>query len=138
MKILLKSLEVCSFSVLRAEVAPVDLTTLSSLRADRTLKTVEKINAIYFVERPFRHFVRVLTFKTVVKCKFLGWPSDGFVTSRASALKTVVKCKSLGWVSDFFITSCVLDTQTCGNLDISHVAEQPFPHFVRVGRSKLW
>jgi len=59
MKILLKSLEVCSFSVLRAEVAPVDLTTLSSLRADRTLKTVEKINAIYFVERPFRHFVRV-------------------------------------------------------------------------------
>ena len=92
----------------------MDLTTLSSLRADRTLKTVEKINAIYFVERPFRHFVRVLTFKTVVKCKFLGWPSDGFVTSRAS------------------------DAQNCGKMQILGLGERLFHHFVRVGHSNLW
>ena len=42
MKIFLKSLKIYSFSVLSAGIAPVDLTTLSSLRACWTLKTVVK------------------------------------------------------------------------------------------------
>ena len=67
----------------------MDLTTLSSLRACRTLKTV-------------------------VKRKFFTWPIDPFVTSDVS------------------------DAQNCGKMQILEVAEQPFRHFGRVGRSKLW
>ena len=65
----------------------MDLTTISSLRACRTLKTV-------------------------VKRKFLSSPIDPFVTS------------------------CVSDAQNCGKTQIFYVAERPFHHFGRVGRSK--
>ena len=67
----------------------MDLTTLSSLRACRTLKTE-------------------------VKRKFLTWPIDPFITSDVS------------------------DAQNCGKIQISELADQPFRHFGRVGRSKLW
>ena len=70
-------------------MAPVDLTTLSSLRACWALKTV-------------------------VKCNFFTWPIDPFVTS------------------------CVSDVQNCGKRRILELADPPFRHFVRVGRSKLW
>ena len=88
-KIFWKSVKIYSFFCLGAGIAPVDLTTLSSLRACRTLKTV-------------------------VKCKFVTSPSD------------------------LFVTSCVSDAQNCGKMQILELAEQPFRHFVRVGRSKLW
>ena len=53
-------------------------------------------------------------------------------------LKTVVKCKSLTGTSDPFLTSCVLDVQNCGKMQILDRNKRPFPHFVRVGRAKLW
>ena len=40
--------------------------------------------------------------------------------------------------SDPFVTSDVLDAQNCGKTQIFYVAERPFRHFGRVGRSKLW
>ena len=77
--------------------------------------------------------------KTVVKCKFLGCPSDPLVTSCVSdaqncgktqilrltlatlsslracrTLKTVVKCKFWIWPSNPFVTSCVSDAFNCG------------------------
>ena len=82
-KIVWKSVKIYSFSVWGAGIAPVDLTTLSSLRACRTLKTVVKCEFLsspidpfttsdvsevqncgktqisHFAERPFRHFGRV-------------------------------------------------------------------------------
>ena len=116
----------------------MDLTTLSSLRACRTLKTV-------------------------VKRKFFTYRSDPFVTSDVSdvqncgkmqihqlsgatlsslrtcrALKTVVKRKFLSSPSDPFVTLDVSDVQNCGKMQILDVAEQPFRHFGRVGSSKLW
>ena len=101
-----------------AGTAPVDLTTLSSLRACRTLKTL-------------------------VKRKFFSSPSDTFVTSDVSdaqncgkmqipaparatlsslrtcrTLKTVVKRKFLSSPSDPFVTSDVSDAQNCGKTQI--------------------
>ena len=90
----------------------MDLTTLSSLRADRTLKTVEKMQ--YTSSSDPSVTSCVLMFKTVVKCKFLGWPSDGFVTS------------------------CASDAQNCGKMQILGLGERLFHHFVRVGHSNLW
>ena len=82
-KIVWKSVKIYSFSVWGAGIAPVDLTTLSSLRACRTLKTVVKrkfstyrsdpfvtsdvldaqncgkTQISHFADRPFRHFGRV-------------------------------------------------------------------------------
>ena len=108
----------------------MDLTTLSSLRACRTLKTE-------------------------VKRKFLTSPIDPFVTSDVSdvqncgktqisrlavcrTLKTVVKRKFFTWPSDPFVTLDVSDVQNCGKMQILDRAEQPFRHFGRVGSSKLW
>ena len=85
----LKSVKIYSFSVWGAGIAPVDLTTLSSLRACRT-------------------------FKTEVKRKFFTYRSDPFVTSDVS------------------------DAQNWGKTQICDVADRPFRHFGRVGRSKLW
>ena len=85
----LKSVKIYSFSVWGAGIAPVDLTTLSSLRACRTLKTE-------------------------VKRKFFTYRSDPFVTSDVS------------------------DGQNWGKTQICDVADRPFRHFGRVGRSKLW
>ena len=65
-KIVWKSVKIYSFSVWGAGIAPVDLTTLSSLRACRTLKTV-------------------------VKCEFLSSPIDPFVTSDASDVQNCGK-----------------------------------------------
>ena len=55
-------------------------------------------------------------------------------------LKTVVKCKFFMWPIDPFVTSCVSDAQNvlCGQMQVLELAEQPFHHFVREGRSKLW
>ena len=53
-------------------------------------------------------------------------------------LKTVVKCKFLSWPSDPVVTSCASDAQNCGKMQIFELAEPPFRHFMRVGRSKLW
>ena len=82
-KIVWKSVKIYSFSVWGAGIAPVDLTTLSSLRACRTLKTEVKRKFLtspidplvtscvsdaqncgktqisHFAARPFRHFGRV-------------------------------------------------------------------------------
>ena len=82
-KIVWKSVKIYSFSVWGAGIAPVDLTTLSSLRACRTLKTevkrkfftqpsdpfvtsdvsdaqhCGKTQISHFAARPFRHFGRV-------------------------------------------------------------------------------
>ena len=82
------------------------------------------------------------TVKTVVKCKFLGCPSDPLVTSCVSdrqncgkmqilrltlatlsslracrILKTVVKRKFFASLIDPSVTSCVLDVQNCGKND---------------------
>ena len=35
------------------------------------------------------------------------------------------------------VTSCVSCAQNCGKMQISHFADRPFRHFMRVGRSKL-
>ena len=86
-KIVWKSVKIYIFSVWGAGVAPVDLTTLSSLRACRTLKTVVKrkfftqpidpfvtsdvsdaqncgkMQILDVAEQPFRHFGRVGSLK---------------------------------------------------------------------------
>ena len=162
-KIVWKSVKIYSFSVWGAGIAPVDLTTLSWLRACRTLKTE-------------------------VKRKFFTQPSDPFVTSDVSdaqncgetrilrltmatlswfracrTLKTVVKRKLFTWPSDPFVTSDVSDAQNCGETRILRLTMatlswfracrtlktvvkrefcgcgwQSSRHFVGVGRSKLW
>ena len=91
----------------------MDLTTLSSLRACRTLKTE-------------------------VKRKFFTQPSDPFVTSDVSDAQNCGKTQIFTSPSDLFVTSDVSDAQNCGKTQIFHVAERPFRHFGRVGRSKLW
>ena len=50
----------------------------------------------------------------------------------------MVKRKFFTWLGDPFVTSCVSDAQNCGKMQILDLAEQPFRHFGRVGRSKLW
>ena len=55
MNILLKSLKIYSFSILGAGIAPVDLTTISSLRARWTLKTVVK--CLVLLHMCILHFV---------------------------------------------------------------------------------
>ena len=86
MKIFLRSLKIYSLSVLGAGIAPVDLTTLSSLRACWTLKTV-------------------------VECKFLTSPSNPFVTSCVSDAQNCGEMQCLRSPSDLFVTSCVSDAQ---------------------------
>ena len=115
----------------------MDLTTLSSLRACRTLKTVVKRKIFtwpidpfvtsdvsdvqncgktqisHFAERPFRHFGRVGRSKLWQNANSCTCPSDPFVTSDVS------------------------DAQNCGKMQILEVAEQPFRHFGRVGRKTV-
>ena len=115
----------------------MDLTTLSSLRACRTLKTgvkrkfltspidpfvtsdvsdaqnCGKTQNFHVAERPFRHFGRVGRSNCGKKRKIFTWPRDPFVTSDVS------------------------DVQNCGKTQIFELAEQPFRHFGRVGRPKL-
>ena len=50
----------------------------------------------------------------------------------------MVKCKFFTSPIDPFVTWCVSDIQNCGKMQIVHVAEERFRHFVRVGHSKLW
>ena len=110
----------------------MDLTTLSSLRACRTLKTVVRGRSTLSSLRACR------TLETVVKCKFLGSPSDPFVTSDVSDAQNCGKTQIFELASDPFIISDVSDAQNCGKVQILDVAEQPFRHFGRVGSSKLW
>ena len=88
----------------------MDLTTLSSLRACRTLKTE-------------------------VKRKFLTSPIDPLVTSCVSDAQNCGKTQ----ISHFaaFVTSDVSDAQNCGKTQIFELADRPFRHFGRVGRPKL-
>ena len=139
----------------------MDLTTLSSLRACRTLKTVVKckflswpsdpvvtscasdaqncgkMQIFHVAEEPFRHFVRVGRSKL--------WQNANFSRRRAT-LSSLRACRTICGIyrkfftcpGDPFVTLCVSDSQNCGKMQIFHVAEEPFRHFVRVGRSKLW
>ena len=97
-----------------AGIAPVDLTTLSSLRARRT-------------------------FKTVVKRKLFTSPIDPFVTSDVSDAQNCGKMQILAPAR-----ATLSSLRTCRTLktvekcEFLHLPERPFRHFGRVGRSKLW
>ena len=140
----------------------MDLTTLSSLRACRTLKTevkrkfltwpidpfvtsdvsdaqnCGKMQICHFAARPFRHFGRVGRSKLWRNANFSLRAATLSSLRTCRTLKTVVKCKFSRWPSNPFVTSDVSDAQNCGKLQILDVAERPFRHFGRVGRSKLW
>ena len=110
-------------------------TTLSSLRARRTPKTVVKCKFSRLPKQPSRHFVP----KTVVKCKFSRLPKQ---PSRHFVL---VGRSKLWWNANFLdrqsnplVISCSSDARNCGEMQICGVLAQPFRHFVLVGRPKLW
>ena len=92
--------------------------TLSSLRACRTPQNCGKMQFFHVADRPFRHFVRVGRLKTVAKCNFFA-----IFSRRRSTLSSLRACRT---------------PQNCGKMQFFHVADRPFHHFVRVGRSKLW
>ena len=130
MKILLRSLKIYSLSVLGAGIAPVDLTTISSLRACWTLKTVVECKFLTSPSNPF-----VTSLKTVVKCNSCARRATFSSLRVCRTRKNVVKCKFLSSPSDPLVTSCVSDAVKWA---FFRLAEQPLRHFVRVGRSKLW
>ena len=120
----------------------MDLTTLSSLRACRTLKTVVKrkfftyrsdpyvtscvsdaqncgkTQIFYVAERPFRHFGRVGS-QNCGKMRILA-PARATLSSLRTCRtpKTEVKCKFWMWPSNPFVTSDVSDAQNCGKTQI--------------------
>ena len=115
----------------------MDLTTLSSLRACR-LKTVVKRNFFTYRSNPYVTS-DVSDAQNCGKMRILA-PARATLSSLRTCrtLKTVVKRKFLGCPSDPLVTSCVSDAQNCGRMQILDLAEQPFRHFVRVGRLELW
>ena len=116
----------------------MDLTTLSSLRACWTFKTVVKRK---FFTSPIDHFLTsdVSDVQNCGKMRILA-PARATLSSLRTCrtLKTVVKGKFFTWPSDPFVTSAVSDAQNCGKMQILDLAEQPFRHFGRVRRSKMW
>ena len=114
------------------------MATLSSLRACRTLKTVVKRK---FFTTPIDPFVTsdVSDAQNCGKMRILA-PARATLSSLRTrrTLKTVVKHKFLTSPIDRFVTLDVSDAQNCGKMQILDLAEQPFRHFGRVRRSKLW
>ena len=112
----------------------MDLTTLSSLRACRTLTTVVKRKVF---TSPIDPFVTscVSDAQNCGKMQIHELSGATFSSLRACwTFKTVVKCKFLTSHGDPFVTSCVSDAENCCKIEILELAEQPFRHFVRVGR----
>ena len=135
-KILWKSLNIFFLSGRRDRTCGFDNPLVTSCVSDA--QNCGKMQILDLPERPFHHFVRVGRSKL--------W-SNADLSRRLATLsslrarrtfKTVVKCKFLTWTRDPFVTSCLSDAQNCGKLQILDLAEQPFRHFVHVGRSKLW
>ena len=96
----------------------MDLTTLSSLRACRTLKTVVKRK---FLSSPIDPFVTPCVSDTQNCGKMQIHQLSGATLSSlrtCRTFKTVVKCKILGCPSDPLVTSCVSDAQNCGKTQI--------------------
>ena len=94
----------------------MDLTTLSSLRACRTLKTVVKRK---FFTTPIDPFVTsdVSDAQNCGKMRILAPARVTLSSLRACrTLKTVVKCKFLSSPSNPFVTSDVSDAQNCGKM----------------------
>ena len=89
----------------------MDLTTLSSLRACRTLKTE-------------------------VKRKFLTSPIDPLVTSCVSDAQNCGKIQISELADRPFRQFGRVGRSNCGKIQISELADRPFRHFGRVGRSK--
>ena len=136
----------------------MDLTTLSSLRACRTFKTVVKRK---FFTSPIDPFVTSCvsgaqncgkmqihqlsgatvsslrtcwTLKTVVKCKFWIWPSNLFVTSDVSDVQNCGKMVILNLRVATLSSLRACRMLNCGKMDILDIAERPFRHFVCGGR----
>ena len=115
----------------------MDLTTLSPLRACRTFKTVGKMRISELADRPFRHFVRVGRSKLWYKMRILAPARATLSSLRAwSDAQNCGKTQIFTCPSDSFVTLDVSDAQDCGKMQILDLAEQPFRHFVRVGRLK--
>ena len=95
----------------------MDLTTLSSLRACRTLKTVVKRKFFTYRSDPYATS-DVSDVQNCGKMQILA-PARATLSSLRTCRtrKTVVKCKFWMWPSNPFVTSDVSEAQNCGKMD---------------------
>ena len=95
----------------------MDLTTLSSLRACRTLKTVVKRKFFTYRSDPYVTS-DVSDVQNCGKMQILA-PARATLSSLRTCRtrKTVVKCKFWMWPSNPFVTSDVSEAQNCGKMD---------------------
>ena len=130
-------------------------TTISSFCARRTSETV--VTCKFFMEQPFPHFVLVGRLKLRWHADF-SWSNPFLISCSSDVRNCGVHAKNFTRTNNNFVILCSSDVRNCGDMQIFHGAtlsslrarrtsetavtcrffmEQPFPHFVFVGRPKL-